>query len=83
MNLLKVSKTITHMLLTVVIILFITTGFGITNYQIVESLTLGGLSKPLSFQIHTNLTIPLILLLIAHIGFTIGKKFWKKNNPEP
>lgn len=81
MNLLKVSKTITHMLLTVVIILFITTGFGITNYQIVESLTLGGLSKPLSFQIHTNLTIPLILLLIAHIGFTIGKKFWKKKQP--
>jgi len=83
MNILQIIKTLTHVLLTIVIILFIATGFGITNYQIVESLTLGGLSKPLSFQIHTNLTIPLIILLIAHIGFTIGKKFWKKNNPEP
>ena len=83
MNVLQIIKTLTHVLLTIVIMLFIATGFGITNYQIVESLTLGGLSKPLSFQIHTNLTIPLILLLIAHIGFTIEKKFWKKNNPKP
>ncbi len=78
MNVFQIIKTLTHVLLTIVIILFIATGFGITNYQIVESLTLGCLSKPLSFQIHTNLTIPLIILLIVHIGFTIGKKLWKK-----
>jgi len=81
MNVLQIIKTLTHVLLTIVIILFIATGFGITNYQIVESLTLGGLSKPLSFQIHTNLTIPLIILLTAHICFTIGKKFWKNQQP--
>ncbi len=78
MNVFQIIKTLTYVLLTIVIMLFIATGFGITNYQIVESLTLGGLSKPLSFQIHTNLTIPLIILLIVHIGFTIGKKLWKK-----
>ncbi len=80
MNLLRIIKTLTHILLTIIIILFIITGFGITNYQIIESLTLGGLSKPLSFQIHSNLIIPLIILLVLHIAFTLGKKIQKKNH---
>jgi ABC-type uncharacterized transport system permease subunit len=80
MNLLRIIKTLTHVLLTSIIILFIITGFGITNYQIIESLTLGGLSKPLSFQIHTNLIIPLIILLGLHIAFTLGKKIQKGNH---
>jgi hypothetical protein len=80
MNLLRIIKTLTHVLLTSIIILFIITGFGITNYQIIESLTLGGLSKPLSFQIHTNLIIPLIILLVLHIIFTLGKKIQKGNH---
>ena len=80
MNLLRIIKTLTHILLTIIIILFIITGFGITNYQIIESLTLGGLSKPLSFQIHSNLIIPLIILLVLHIAFTLGKKIQKENH---
>ena len=80
MNLLRIIKTLTHILLTIIIILFIITGFGITNYQIIESLTLGGLSKPLSFQIHTNLISPLIILLSLHIAFTLGKKIQKENH---
>jgi hypothetical protein len=63
------------MLLTMVIIIFIITGFGISNYQIIESLTGNALSKLTSFQIHSNLIIPLIILLILHIVFTVGKKF--------
>ena len=80
MNLLRIIKTLTHVLLTIIIILFIITGFGITNYQIIESLTLGGLSKPLSFQIHTNLILPLIILLVLHISFSLGKKILKENH---
>ncbi|HWR28110.1 MAG TPA: hypothetical protein VN377_06725 [Candidatus Thermoplasmatota archaeon] len=80
MNLLRIIKTLTHILLTIIIILFIITGFGITNYQIIESLTLGGLSKPLSFQIHTNLILPLIILLVLHISFSIGNKIQKENH---
>lgn len=72
-------KTLTHVLLTIVSILFIVTGLGISNYQLMESLTGGTLSKLTSFQIHSNLIIPFIVLLIAHIGFTIGKKFQKEN----
>jgi hypothetical protein len=73
-------KTLTHVLLTIVSILFIVTGFGISNYQIIESLTGGTVSKLTSFQVHSNLIIPFIVLFIAHIGFTIGKKIQKKNH---
>jgi ammonia channel protein AmtB len=83
MNTLRVMKTLTHALLTVVIIIiiFIITGFGISNYQIIESLIGGTLSKLTSFQIHSNLIIPLIILLILHIAFTVGKKLKKEKHP--
>jgi hypothetical protein len=81
MNILQIIKTLTHVLLTIVIIIFIVTGFGISNYQIIESLTGGTLSKLISFQIHSNLIIPLIILLIFHISITVGKKFTKEKHP--
>jgi hypothetical protein len=75
MHPLKIIKTLTHVLLTVVIILFIISGFGITNYQIIQQITAGMLSKPTAFQIHSNLIIPLIVLLVAHLFLTLSKKF--------
>jgi thiosulfate reductase cytochrome b subunit len=81
MNTFKVIKTLTHALLTGVILIFIITGFGISNYQIIESLTGGMLSKLASFQIHSNLIVPLIILLILHIAFTVGKKLRKEKHP--
>jgi len=81
MHILELTKTLTHILLTIVIILFIVTGFGITNFRIVESLTLGILSKPVSFQVHTNLAIPLIILLLLHMTFTLSKKLRKQHPP--
>lgn len=81
MNILRIMKTLTHVLLTIVIIIFIITGFGISNYQTIESLTSGTLSKLISFQIHSNLIIPLIVLLILHIAFTVGKKLKKEKHP--
>ena len=80
MNVIQTIKTLTHVLLTVVIIIFIITGFGISNYQIIESLTGGTLSKLTSFQIHSNLIIPLIVLLVVHIAFTVGKKLKKERH---
>jgi hypothetical protein len=81
MNIIPTVQTLAHVLLAIVSILFIITGFGISNYQMVESLTGGAVSKLASFQIHSNLIIPFIVLLIAHIGFTIGKKILKKKQP--
>jgi len=78
MNALQIIKTFTHILLTIVIIIFIVTGFGISHYQIIESLTGHTLSKLTSYQIHSNLIIPLLVLLVAHITFTLGKKIKKE-----
>jgi hypothetical protein len=80
MNGLTIIKTITHILLTIVIIIFILSGFGITNYQIIGPATAGLLTKPVSFQLHTNLIIPLLVLLTAHIAFTLEKKLQKKQH---
>ena len=49
------------------VVLFIITGYGITQYRIVEMLSFGLLSKPLSFRIHSWLIVPLILFLLMHI----------------
>ena len=68
-NILKenLAKRVVHWLLLAVIVLYLITGFGITEYRIVENLTFGLLSKPLAFMIHDNLIIPFIALLGLHI----------------
>lgn len=68
-NILKESlaRQIVHWLLLAVIALYLLTGFGITQFRIVEQATFGLLAKPLAFMIHDNLLIPFIVLLILHI----------------
>jgi cytochrome b subunit of formate dehydrogenase len=61
-----IEKTIRWLLL-IVIILYFVTGYGITEFRIVERLTFGLLTKPLAFKIHDALWIPFITLLILHI----------------
>ncbi|MFA5411812.1 MAG: cytochrome b/b6 domain-containing protein [Candidatus Micrarchaeia archaeon] len=63
-----------HILITLCILLYLLTGFGITNYQIVQPLTLGLLPKALSQQIHMSLALPFIILLILHIYFAWIRK---------
>ncbi|MBN1280159.1 MAG: hypothetical protein JXA00_00765 [Candidatus Thermoplasmatota archaeon] len=64
----------THILLTIVLILFILSGYGITNYQTIEPLTAGLLSKPTSYQLHVNLIIPLLILLALHIALPLWNR---------
>ena len=68
-SLLIIIKKAIHWLLLVVAAVYILTGFGITEYRIVEHLTLGLLSKALSFRVHPNLEIPFMILLLLHIFF--------------
>ncbi len=63
----RVVKRTVHWLLTVVVIIFLLTGFGITQYRIVEPLTFGLLTRNLAHRIHINLEIPFIILLVVHI----------------
>jgi cytochrome b subunit of formate dehydrogenase len=68
-NILKenLARQVVHWLLLAVIVLYLLTGFGITEYRVVENITFGLLTKPLAFMIHDNLLIPFIILLGLHI----------------
>ena len=73
----KQIRKIIHWGLLVIIIIFIFTGLGIVRYRIIESITLGLLTKPISFQVHTYLTFLLIVFLYLHILLT-----WKKRKKD-
>jgi cytochrome b561 len=66
-------KTI-HWLLVVLVVLYLVTGFGITEFKTVETLTFGLLTKNWAFKIHNNLWIPFIILLGLHICLSLIKR---------
>jgi thiosulfate reductase cytochrome b subunit len=63
----EIVKKVIPWLLLAVLALYIITGFGITQFRMVESITFGLLTKNLSFKIHNALTIPFLVLLVMHI----------------
>jgi cytochrome b subunit of formate dehydrogenase len=67
---------IVHWSLAVVAILFLISGFGISEFRVVETVTFGLLTKNLAFRMHEVLWIPFVVLLILHIYQSIR---WKKN----
>lgn len=73
----QLIKQTIHWLLTVAVIIYLLTGFGITEYRIVESLTFGLLTKSLAQKIHIDLEIPFIILLILHIWLLPLSKYFK------
>lgn len=73
----QLMKSTIHWLLTVVVIIYLITGFGITQYRIFEPLTFGLLTKSLAHIIHINLEIPFIILLILHIWLLPLLKYFK------
>ncbi len=54
-------------ILTALVIIYLITGFGVTEYRIVEPLTFGLLTKGLAQKIHMNIEIPFIVFLVLHI----------------
>ena len=72
----SIKKTIIW-LLAIVIVLYGVSGFGITEFRTVETLTFGLLNKNLAFKIHNSLEIPFIMLLILHLCLPFIFK-WKK-----
>ena len=72
-----------HWVLLISIIVYIITGFGITEHKFIEAITFGIISKPIAFQLHIFLIYPFIILLILHISLTINKKCnWKRKKNE-
>ena len=70
----NLAKQIVHWSLLAVIALYVLTGFGITSYRTVESITFGLLTKPLAFKIHDGLIIPFIVLMGLHIYQQVKKR---------
>jgi len=64
-------KVIARWILFALAIVYIITGFGITQYQTVEKITLGLLTKALSQKIHFYLLIPFLIFLITHIYLSV------------
>ena len=75
---LKLTKNITHWLLLVVIIVYLISGFGISEFRTVEALTSGLLTKSLAFKMHDVLLIPLLVLLSLHIFMSSFSRFLRK-----
>ncbi|MDD1662708.1 MAG: hypothetical protein LUQ60_03055 [Methanomicrobiales archaeon] len=48
-------------------LLLIITGLGITEFRTVEAVTFGLLPKALSFQLHSLLWIPFLVILACHM----------------
>ena len=48
-------------------LLLVITGLGITEWRTVESITFGLLPKALSFQLHSLLWIPFLVILAVHV----------------
>jgi uncharacterized membrane protein len=61
-------------LLLLVVIVYIISGFGITQYKIVDTLTFGIFSKSASFKIHNSLEVAFLILLVLHIYFSLSKR---------
>lgn len=74
----QLVKKILHWSLFALVILYILTGFGITQFRIVEQLTMGLLTKSVAFKIHLDLIIPFIILLVLHISFSSLLKLHRK-----
>jgi cytochrome b subunit of formate dehydrogenase len=63
----RLTGQLIQWLLLITIVLFIATGFGISQFGIIEPVSLGVLIRRWSLVIHTNLIIPFIILLGLHI----------------
>ncbi len=66
-NRMNLVKGVILSLLVILTVLYVVTGFGITEFRIVDTLTFGLLNKNLAFKIHNGLTIPAAIVLILHI----------------
>jgi len=75
-----IAAKIVHWSLLAIVALFLLTGFGITEFRIVEAITFGILGKALAFQIHTLLWEPFVVLLALHIFFTLWLRVKEKGS---
>ena len=64
------SRRVVGWILFALALLLVITGLGITEFRVVTPLTLGILGKSLSFQLHSLLWIPFIVVLFLHLAMS-------------
>ena len=64
----RLLDKIVRWLLLIIIIIYLLTGYGITEFRIVEDITFGLITKPLAFKIHQVLIFPFAALVLLHIA---------------
>ena len=64
----ELFRNVTHWLLIIMVIGYIVSGLGITQFRLVEKFTFGLLTKNLSFKLHENTWswIIFLFLIIVH-----------------
>jgi len=77
---LNLTRKIVQWLLLAGTVLFLVTGFGISQFRVVETITFGWLPKSWAFRLHDNLWIPFVILLVLHIclPFVFKKRMVKE-----
>ena len=63
----KIAETTIHSSLLVLTLVYLVSGLGITQYHIIETLTLGLLTRNLALIIHEDPLTRFIVLLLAHV----------------
>ena len=63
-----------HSLLTLATLLFVVSGIGILEYNLVSFMTLGLLTKDRSYLLHSTLLYPFALLLFLHVYLKVTVK---------
>jgi cytochrome b subunit of formate dehydrogenase len=61
-------------ILALFLIVYVVTGYGITEFRTVEPLTFGIVDKVISMKLHEALGIPFLIVLLAHIYLSFLRK---------
>ncbi|MFC1937309.1 hypothetical protein ACFLWY_01970 [Chloroflexota bacterium] len=72
----KLVKRIIRWALFAMILLYGLSGYGITEFRVVEAITFGLLTKAIAFKIHNNFVIPFAILLSLHIFWPLVMKLY-------
>ena len=75
----RLLRKVVRWSLLVLVLMYVLTGYGITEFRTVESITFGLLTKPLSFVIHHYLIYPMAGLLTVHVAFPVILRLVRKN----
>lgn len=75
----RTTKEWVHILLSASILLYVVTGIGIVEYNTVQVITLGLLTKDRSFFLHNILVYPFTALLFMHVYYALTPKLNNRN----